>query len=532
VDFAEILQEVDMEGDMKMWTAVVVMCLLAPLAVSSNAEPVEEKALRFVGLLRDGEFNEAFGMCDETLAEALSSPEGLKGLWSQITVTFGDLEAIEGTKSEVVQNYSVVTVKCRFANGPLSLRISLDEEERIAGIFLVSPETDFEAVSRSAVELMSQRKFDEVAESFAEGAKVSARELRREWYDLMLKSGRYEGITKIKVTQLGSVVMSTVGCNFTRYPVNVVLYTNLYGKIIGLQLYPYPPPDYADTISFTEVECAVGSLPATLTMPKGKGPFPAVVLVHGSGPNDRDETLGPNKVFRDIAWGLASQGIAVLRYDKYSYVYDSMPENISDRDLLVANALSAVDLLKSDANVEKVFVLGHSEGGWLAPLIAEESNGAVDGLIILAGPTKSMPAVLLGQFSYLLSHNDGRIDENEAVQIEYYKKELERLEDPAVGDDELIMGMKKSYWKYDPAKTARALTQPMLVLQGGMDYQVTLEDFEGWIAGLAGKDNVTFRMYPALFHLFMKGSLDNADYEKAGHVEKDVIDDIVGWINN
>lgn len=92
------------------------------------------------------------------------------------------------------------------------------------------------------------------------------------------------------------------------------------------------------------------------------------------------------------------------------------------------------------------------------------------------------------------------------------------------------MGMKKSYWKYDPVKTAGALTQPMLILQGGMDYQVTLEDFEGWISGLAGRGNVTFRMYPELFHLFMKGSLNPVDYEKAGHVEKKVIDDIAGWI--
>jgi hypothetical protein len=142
-----------------------------------------------------------------------------------------------------------------------------------------------------------------------------------------------------------------------------------------------------------------------------------------------------------------------------------------------------------------------------------------------------MPAVLLGQLSYIFAHNDGVIDEDEEEIIAYYKRELEKFEDPSAGDDEIIMGMKKSYWKYDPVKTARALAQPMLILQGGMDYQVTLEDFEGWISGLAGRENVTFRTYPELFHLFMKGSLDNSDYEKAGHVEKEVIDDIAKWIN-
>src|SRR5437868_1155092 len=72
--------------------------------------------------------------------------------------------------------------------------------------------------------------------------------------------------------------------------------------------------------TFDEREVTVGKgeweLPGTLGLPKGSGPFPAVVLVQGSGPQDRDETMGVNKPFQDIAWGLASNGIAVLRYDK------------------------------------------------------------------------------------------------------------------------------------------------------------------------------------------------------------------------
>ncbi len=88
---------------------------------------------------------------------------------------------------------------------------------------------------------------------------------------------------------------------------------------------PYAPPDYAVAGAYTEREVTVGSgewaLPGTLTMPAGPGRFPAVVLVHGSGPNDRDETFGPNKTFKDLALGLASRGVAVLRYDKRTKVY-------------------------------------------------------------------------------------------------------------------------------------------------------------------------------------------------------------------
>jgi hypothetical protein len=122
----------------------------------------------------------------------------------------------------------------------------------------------------------------------------------------------------------------------------------------------YQPPAYAVPSSFHEKNVTVGAgtewaLPATLTLPVGNGPFPAIVLVHGSGPNDRDETQGPNRPFQDLAWGLASQGIAVLRYDKRSRVHPgklTALANLTVKDETIDDALAAVALLRETPEID------------------------------------------------------------------------------------------------------------------------------------------------------------------------------------
>ncbi|NTW08816.1 MAG: DUF3887 domain-containing protein, partial [Anaerolineaceae bacterium] len=148
------------------------------------------------------------------------------------------------------------------------------------------------------------------------------------WDQLITQVGKYQGRGSASVAPNKEYLVASVPANFEKQALIINVVFNKDGKISGLNFQPaatptpaaYIQPVYVDTSKFTEEEVTVGSgkwaLPGTLTLPTGKGPFPAVVLVHGSGPNDRDETIGPNRPFRDIAWGLASHGIAVLRYDK------------------------------------------------------------------------------------------------------------------------------------------------------------------------------------------------------------------------
>lgn len=325
------------------------------------------------------------------------------------------------------------------------------------------------------------------------------------------------------------------------------------GKIGGLFFQPnqaaqaqqYKTPSYVDAATFEEEEVTFGAepwtLPGTLTLPRGGGPFPAVVLVHGSGPNDRDETIGPNKPFKDIAQGLASQGIAVLRYDKRTKVYPqemAQLKNLTVEDETVDDAAAAAEFLRGQPQIDpqKVFVAGHSLGGYLAPRIAQ-ADSSLAGMIVLAGATRPLEDLMVEQTRYILQ-SDGSLSAQDQLQISQLQQQAAAVKaltaQSSSGDS--VLGAPASYWidlkDYRPADLARGLAMPMLILQGGRDYQVTLQDFQNWQDALAGKTSVTLKTYPDLNHLFISGSVKStpADYETPGNVAPALIQDLEDWI--
>jgi dienelactone hydrolase len=351
-----------------------------------------------------------------------------------------------------------------------------------------------------------------------------------------------------------------VTCRFESGPVDIKLIYDDERRIAGLWFVPTAEsegsaaapaeselPEYADRAAFEETDLTVGSgeweLPGTLSIPHGEGPFPAVVLVHGSGPNDRDETIGPNKPFRDIAWGLASNGVAVLRYDKRTKVHAASVSahggRLTVKEEVVDDAVEAVRLLAGTERIDpkRIFVLGHSLGGMLAPRIGERER-LIAGLVVIAGPTRPLENLMIEQYRYIFSL-DGDMADQEQTMLDTLEAQAARLKDPALSVEtpaELLpFGVGAAYWldlrSYDPAETARTLEMPMLILQGERDYQVTMEDFAGW-RSLLPSARIECKSYPALNHLFMEGEGKSvpAEYSSAGHVAGEVVDDIVGWI--
>lgn len=409
------------------------------------------------------------------------------------------------------------------------------------------------ARAETVVADMAAGRFDEVYERFDQKmrAALPAAKLAAGWNAVRQASGSFDSVVSTATSTRDGYEIAVVTCAFERTNVEVQVVFNGAGEIAGLAMRPGQArdvaglPSYAEPARYTESDVTVGSgqwaLPGTLTMPVGDGPFPAVVLVHGSGPHDRDETVGASKPFRDLAVGLASRGVAVFRYEKRSRVHGRQMMEQADLTVdeeVVEDARAAVALARQTPRVDpgSIFVVGHSLGGMLGPRIVDGQD--VAGLVILAGPSRRLEDLLVEQTRYVLSA-DGSLSDQDQTQVDEVEALAERirsLDDEDAGSTEPLAGAPAAYWidlrDYEPADAAAGLDLPMLILQGERDYQVTMADFEGWQSALSGRANVTLKSYPSLNHLFIAGtgaSLPN-EYLTPGNVDVQVVDDIAAWI--
>jgi dienelactone hydrolase len=353
-----------------------------------------------------------------------------------------------------------------------------------------------------------------------------------------------------------------VTCSFAKSDIDVRVVFDKAGKIAGFGLVPtapeakYEPPAYADPARFEEREVTVGSgewaLPGTLTAPKGAGPFPGLVLVHGSGANDRDEALGPNKPFKDLAWGLASRGVAVLRYDKRSKVHGKkivadpkLEATMTVKDETVDDAVAAAALLQRTAGIDpkRVFILGHSLGGYLLPRLALAAEPlGVAGYISMAGLTRPLDETILRQMDFIRMLSGAAASSEAEMKkirdIEAAVARIRALTDADRGSTVKILGAMPAYWLdlsgYDPPALAKTVKRPMLFLQGGRDYQVQTVDLENWKKALEPRPDVAFKLYPRLNHLFFAGEglITPLEYvQKHGSVAEEVVADIAAWMS-
>lgn len=287
-----------------------------------------------------------------------------------------------------------------------------------------------------------------------------------------------------------------------------------------------------------------------LTLPEGDGPFPAAVLVHGSGSSNMDEKVGKMTPFRDLAEGLASQGIACVRYDKRSFAHGL--KMLRDKRLMITvkeetidDAISALNLLKADPriNPDQVFLIGHSMGAMLAPRIDAE-GGDCRGLVLLAGTPRKLEEVLkdqveeqLSQMPALLRKLSGKRMHQLIAQFDgMYELSDEEAKTKKIGGGTTVYYFKEM-GEHPAGAYLKNLEKPLLVMQGGKDFQAKADvDYRGYQDLLAGKPTVTFRLFEELNHCFVPAictdiSKAKKEYSTERHIGPEVITQIARWIH-
>ncbi|MBO4677563.1 MAG: alpha/beta fold hydrolase [Oscillospiraceae bacterium] len=273
---------------------------------------------------------------------------------------------------------------------------------------------------------------------------------------------------------------------------------------------------------------------------------PAAVFVHGSGASNMDEKIFRLTPFRDLAEGLAERGVASIRYDKRSFVHGRKmrKQTVTVKEETIEDAILAAELLRKDPRIDprRVFIVGHSMGAMLAPRIDAE-GGDFRGLILMAGTPLRMEEIMVRQFRQAGESKGALVKAIVRLEEKVYMKKLEgiyELPEEEAKRKKFAGSATLWYFKEMGRKTAadylRETEKPVLILQGGKDFQVLPEeDFEGFKRQLAGRPDTEYRLYEDLNHLFVKGIYDDIlkagkEYRVERHIGPEVLDDIADFI--
>jgi pimeloyl-ACP methyl ester carboxylesterase len=337
--------------------------------------------------------------------------------------------------------------------------------------------------------------------------------------------------------------------------------------------HPKKPYPYSDEEVTFENAAGKFKLAGTLTLPKGKGPFPAVVLVSGSGPQDRDETLLGHKPFLVLADHLTRSGIAVLRYDDRGVGKSGGKHDTATSADFATDAFSAVTFLRSRKEIDskRIGVMGYSEGGLIAPIVAAEHPDEIAFIVLLAGPGVPGDEVLQLQQQVILKAMG--VDEptrkfsaklmatimpaaKESGPADERKKKIEAaatafLEGLSADDKKLLgeTGSKAAaagltrlgdHWmqyflSFDPRPTLGKVKCPVLAVNGELDLQVVPDQNVESIAKsvkAGGNDRVVTKIFPKLNHLFQHAKTGSPN--EYGQIEEtfspEALDFITNWL--
>ncbi len=519
-------------------------------------------AAEWLTQLLSGEYDECASRLDETMAKAMEAQGGLAAVVDSITISAGAVKSYGTATAATSGGYLVVTIPVTFENAVLNAEIALNDGDLVLGLFFRPGQAaDAEKTDRRVTLALDWLKAFLSGEYEETGAMLSD-----EMTSALAAQGGLQEFGETLAQQMGAVkeygeasasvadafVTITLPVTFDAATLDVAISVDAKDKIAGFAF--QPQIEVADIVipeNVLEEEIALDAgtgypLGGTLSLPKdAQQPLPAVLLVSGSGANPRDEIVGANRVFAQLAHGLSSRGLITLRFDKRTFTYPDLwnEEGFSVKHEYVEDVLAAVNLLKADPRVDpqRVYIAGHSQGGMLAPRFVEE-GADVAGLVLLAGTPRSLSDLLYDQ-QRLTAEQSGVPN----AYMETWKQDAAALyamtPEQALKAEPLYAGTFPAYYLYemhghDALKLLQAQKTPVLVMQGGKDVQVYADvDYKLYQEALEGAAYARFHLYPDLSHIFMPSSATTmnaalVEYNTPSSIPDEVFEDIVDFISN
>lgn len=310
----------------------------------------------------------------------------------------------------------------------------------------------------------------------------------------------------------------------------------------------YYAQDYVDVSKFTDQKFSLiykeFELQGLLSVPNQEGKVPLVVIIGEAGPTDKDGSYDENKPYKDLAWGMASKGYAVYRFDKrvISYgIYLLRDKNsytpFTCREEYLEDIYNALDTLERlpFIDLNRIYVLGHGEGGILTPLVAKERK-EVKGIILLGANSKRTQEMMIDQYAYLSTVSPNKKQEYDE-QTQKAIRSMDKNLNPLTEHYKMPYEVQATYWiwlnKYKHLEMAKKQTKPILILHGNRDYQVNMENLKIWQKTLGDHSNVTIKSYPKLNHLFYPGEVAStySEYFMKSNIPDYVLKDITDWLS-
>lgn len=394
---------------------------------------------------------------------------------------------------------------------------------------------------------MVEGKFDDTYKKLAPVAKKSLTKskLKQGWNDTVQGLGKFVAVHSGSYMDYDDYKLVELLLQYEYNGVQISFTYDNKEQITGLYFSYRPIEEEAvETKDFKEVKISIGKgkypLKAILTLPKQVKKAPVAILVPGSGNHDANETIIANRVFRDLAWGLAKKGIASIRYNERLFTY---PELLTEAEFTIQtdclnDAADAISYALSSKEVDnsRVYLIGHSLGGMMAPKIATDNPGLA-GIVILAGSPRRLEDIIYDQNLNALKNTEGITEMQIQLSMKLIENMIKRVKGLKESGTEAILGYPASYWyslnQIDTAELAGKLTIPIFIAQGSADFQIYADkDYVEWQKLLKKNKNVSFKLYDGLNHLFMKsnGKKDITEYNVPGEVDAGLINDIAAWI--